>query len=36
LIPQSLVCIKRVALQAKAKIKLDFVAPEKGDYSCAI
>jgi pre-mRNA-splicing helicase BRR2 len=29
----SLVCIKRITLQLKAKVKLEFVAPEPGDYS---
>jgi len=29
----SLVCIKRITLQLKAKVKLDFVAPEPGEYT---
>ena len=29
----SLVCIKRITLQLKAKVKLDFVAPEPGEYA---
>jgi len=28
----SLLCIKRITLQLKAKVKLDFVAPEPGEY----
>ena len=29
----SLLCIKRISLQLKAKVKLDFTAPEPGEYS---
>jgi pre-mRNA-splicing helicase BRR2 len=29
----SLLCIKRITLQLKARIKLDFVAPEAGEYA---
>jgi len=29
----SLLCIKRISLQQKAKVKLDFVAPEPGEYN---
>jgi len=28
----ALVCIKRITLQLRAKVKLDFVAPEPGEY----
>ena len=29
----ALMCIKRITLQAKAKVKLDFVAPDPGEYN---
>jgi len=29
----SLLCIKRITLQLKAKVKLEFVAPEEGEYA---
>merc|ERR1719263_483454 len=29
----SLLCIKRLTLQLKARVKLDFVAPEAGEYT---
>ena len=29
----SLLCIKRITLQLKAKVKLEFVAPEAGEYN---
>ena len=29
----NLLCIKRVTLQLKAKVKLEFVAPEAGEYA---
>ena len=29
----SLISIKRITLQLKAKVKLDFVAPEPGEYA---
>lgn len=28
----TLLCIKRISLQLKAKVKLEFVAPEAGEY----
>ena len=29
----SLLCIKRISLQLKAKVKLEFTAPEPGEYA---
>ena len=29
----SLLCIKRITLQQKANVKLEFVAPEAGEYT---
>ena len=29
----SLLCIKRISLQLKAKVKLDFAAPAPGEYA---
>ena len=29
----SLLCIKRISLQLKAKVKLEFVAPDPGEYA---